>query len=528
MLLDKCEQKAFLEQVPRIKKEDVQYLAFEGGGGKGILYLGAAQALEELNILPATKTRLQNGQCPIKGMSGASAGAITTFLLSIGMTSQEVEKEFTQKTDDGLTAFEGFMDDLIPGVYKMVKSVSGTTRVGYAVDKLSLADLKMFDKQKNGYFKANVTRFYENLEEAKSEALKQYIVALPIFKSVLGALVSPLTKFLVNTALGFLIVKKYNKGAKILSKDTINDLLSKRFMGTKKDKIGYSVMFDRGLFPAIAVRDYFQKKLKEKIPLAGKPPALFTFKDLYEYNKLKLVFIGTNVTKSTYKIFSVDHTPDFPVVEAVCISMSFPFAFKPTLVDALVHAGKSAAYNEGYQGFYTDGGQLMNIPIHVFNYENQPENAQYEEVIAISKNVIGFGNTTGKDPDVNIFSLLADSDYQAYLKTLKIWDAKTFKEVYDEIRKLMKQDLSCQEPAFAKKDFEDTQFIMASLTHAGALLGTYGQPSEEGQFRVLAEKRRYIELYSYNVGTFNFNPEENLRKFVVKKSKEKVSDYFRL
>ena len=32
----------------RLKKEDVRYLALEGGGGKGVAYLGAIEALERL------------------------------------------------------------------------------------------------------------------------------------------------------------------------------------------------------------------------------------------------------------------------------------------------------------------------------------------------------------------------------------------------------------------------------------------------------------------------------------------------
>jgi len=34
--------------VMKVAKENVNYLVFEGGGGKGITYIGAVHALEEL------------------------------------------------------------------------------------------------------------------------------------------------------------------------------------------------------------------------------------------------------------------------------------------------------------------------------------------------------------------------------------------------------------------------------------------------------------------------------------------------
>ena len=35
----------------KVTKKEVTFLAFEGGGGKGLTYLGALQALEELEIV---------------------------------------------------------------------------------------------------------------------------------------------------------------------------------------------------------------------------------------------------------------------------------------------------------------------------------------------------------------------------------------------------------------------------------------------------------------------------------------------
>jgi len=67
----------------------IEYLALEGGGGKGITYLGAIRALEELGVLPIRLDRRGSNQ--IKGISGSSAGAITALLLAMGIRSEEFQ-----------------------------------------------------------------------------------------------------------------------------------------------------------------------------------------------------------------------------------------------------------------------------------------------------------------------------------------------------------------------------------------------------------------------------------------------------
>ncbi|XP_078581234.1 uncharacterized protein LOC144864770 [Branchiostoma floridae x Branchiostoma japonicum] len=57
-------------------------LVLEGGGAKGIAYVGAMKVLEEAGIMPG-----------IKRFAGTSAGAITAGLMAIGMKSDEIVKE---------------------------------------------------------------------------------------------------------------------------------------------------------------------------------------------------------------------------------------------------------------------------------------------------------------------------------------------------------------------------------------------------------------------------------------------------
>lgn len=71
-------------------------LVFEGGGVKGLAYLGALEVLDSKGITPQ-----------IQRVAGASAGAITACLVSLGYTSAEIREimlnlDFTKFEDGGL------------------------------------------------------------------------------------------------------------------------------------------------------------------------------------------------------------------------------------------------------------------------------------------------------------------------------------------------------------------------------------------------------------------------------------------
>lgn len=69
-------------------------LIFEGGGVKGVAYIGAMQILENRGVLQ-----------DIRRVGGCSAGAINALIFSLGYTLRE-QKEILQATD-----FNQFMDD---------------------------------------------------------------------------------------------------------------------------------------------------------------------------------------------------------------------------------------------------------------------------------------------------------------------------------------------------------------------------------------------------------------------------------
>ena len=81
----------------RLTPAQVRYLAFEGGGAKGIAFIGALAALEALGVRPALGL---SGS--VLGVSGASAGSMTAFLYAMRFTPEQLidiqmaDKAFTR------------------------------------------------------------------------------------------------------------------------------------------------------------------------------------------------------------------------------------------------------------------------------------------------------------------------------------------------------------------------------------------------------------------------------------------------
>jgi NTE family protein len=75
-------------------------LIFEGGGVKGVAYVGALEVLDERGILPQ-----------VQRVGGASAGAITATLLALGMTSQAL-RELMLKLDFNQFKDGNFLGDV--------------------------------------------------------------------------------------------------------------------------------------------------------------------------------------------------------------------------------------------------------------------------------------------------------------------------------------------------------------------------------------------------------------------------------
>ena len=122
-------------------------MVFEGGGVKGIAYVGIMQVLEEKGILPQ-----------IQRVGGTSAGAINAFLFAINYDVADTQ-EVMQKLD-----FNKFKDDSW-GVYKDSKRLMN--EFGIYKGNYFTSWLKELLERKG--FSANIT--FKSLHEKSGKEL---------------------------------------------------------------------------------------------------------------------------------------------------------------------------------------------------------------------------------------------------------------------------------------------------------------------------------------------------------------------
>lgn len=452
-----------------ITKAEIEYLSFEGGGGKGIVYLGAVKALEDvfnLHLNPnedpppkATpdsvwlkevrisavesliKISMPISKRPIKGISGSSAGSIVAFMLAMGMASDQIEEELNRS--GGAVPVGG-------GIFSFIRK--------------STRKVSPFEK------------FYDNANPTDSRSVEknQRSKSYPNFK---GVELNLITRLLNNVITA--ISKVLTTVSSVFVKQTT---LTQRLLYSPGFYFN-SLLFNRGLFPGFEVRKYLQNlmrdylytkmdKLEMIIPKKGnshKDPGEITFKDFFYMTGVDLIVTGTNVTKKTPLYFSVYHTPDFPVTEAIGISMNFPLLFKPIYVNYKVHKTMDEDYNEKYHGLFVDGGMLNNLPFHAFD--------DYK-----SEDILYQGNVVQAEIGTTTFN--SNADFRGNVLGLRL---------QSEIPKRVEED-----DIFPKHE----PFI--AFNYSVDLLETLLYPSEEGQIRNEAERSHTVLLDATGIALTDF------------------------
>jgi NTE family protein len=359
-----------MDNLPTISPSSVNYLTFEGGGGKGVVYLGVVRALEEIYDIsdnpdnpPETSpdsARLRSlliegdrkliyptmplDKRQIKGISGTSAGAITAFSLAIGMSSKDLEYEANRL---------------------------GKMRLGYfqSTDWVNVYEEFFEDPS------------YKYCAVDPSSETHEFVTHTFWEKAMLVASGPP--PIGVGSSVGT-----------ALQVYTPSNIMSKRIVKTETNPFApirlsqyvHKLLFNRGLFSGVKAKEYFSELLEtyllkkrklypdKYLPLSvrkviAKEAKQITFYDLFNLTGVDLVIVGTNVSAHSGRYFSVGHTPDFPVVDAVVLSMSMPFVFKPVLVNTHVDSDHvEDDYTKSYNGLYVDGGMAQNFPLHAFDH----------------------------------------------------------------------------------------------------------------------------------------------------------------
>jgi predicted acylesterase/phospholipase RssA len=331
--------------------EDVTYIAFEGGGGKGFAFLGALKALEELEIIRHVELRpeepgFERAKLPwqmppevparrvidiassIKGVSGASAGAITALLVSCGYSSSDILAIMQEYEFDQL--FERPNPRYVPRI--QIEHDPRTYRGAVEVRDPPVES--------------------ETFRRVRRDLLRTLFPPLAATEGLADAA----WRTAVNSFPGF--------AARVLLRAKL-PAAYRMLLDYFKEYIDY-LPSDMGFFPGHKARELFAELIAFKMPRRdGRLQYNATFEDHEKYFQLKLAVTGTNLETGKSGIFSPNTTPHFPVADAVRISMSLPLAYKPVVIRPEHY--RKGLFKDWVNGVWMDGGYLNNMPLRAFD-----------------------------------------------------------------------------------------------------------------------------------------------------------------
>jgi len=462
----------------KIDLKNIKYLSFEGGGGKGIAYLGAVRALEEkyngirmplinikennfysgtndeikdrIEIRRDIQTGIGRREKVILGISGSSAGAITAFMVAMGMNSLEVESIFNKPAQ--AIIYDSISTDKITGAPIPLKFEN--------LFKARAVPISYFEKLiDDNYNKPPMTRVWEKVND-KDNAYR----------------------------LGTLNYKNYSdkvQWAYLQAQGLVKSIAGNGFLAEKLSDVHmgqhiYCLLHERGMLSGVKTREIFgeimNNYLLKKLNYTSRKPEQVTFDVFFRLTGVDLVITGSNISSGAPKLFSVYHTPDFPVIEAVSISMNLPAIFKPVMIDAIVDKNKDANYNDLYKGLYIDGGVVNNLPFRVFNTLEAVEINKFSALYDEGDILVSSYN----------YDKTSDEPYANELWTL----------AFDLVDKSYKP--INRETLFNK----EREVLIGGL--GGGIFETVLYSSSQGQFRNDAERNNRIEIEITGIPTADF------------------------
>ncbi|WP_242835250.1 patatin-like phospholipase family protein [Ruminiclostridium papyrosolvens] len=340
-------------------KEDIEYLALEGGGGCGNAFIGAIKALEDMKVIQHENFCLKN----IKGVAGASAGSITSLFLACGYNSREITDIL--KLENFNKFFDGPDINKQPFLINNNKMSSKRFLERQKKRLEGLSDIHLKILQELG-IKFTTVRFFE----------------LGEFQGIIGKFLNPLIDSVIT----------------YFGKNNLPDEVLLRIKKGKRDLI-YCLHTDFGVFTGNEIRNFFDKWITmarvrienpdmfknasisdlSRIYTESKSSIEFNIRymntsigDLGKLTKIKLAFTGTNMLDMKSYIFSSfdDMTNKMAAADIVRISMSIPFAYKPIIIETEdlqeIFGSSDWKNHRALVGIWVDGGLTNNIPINAF------------------------------------------------------------------------------------------------------------------------------------------------------------------
>jgi NTE family protein len=243
------------------------YVAFSGGGAKGLVHVGALRALEDKAV-------------EIKGYAGASAGAIVAALAAAGLRSTEMIDLASPST-------------LIDAVHKIDPSIRGLTDLfgkgGWPAIRTLRSAAQLIDHTPPmmRWVVAVVGGVAAVLVTLRGEVW----FGAAGFWTVLGCWIA------VITIIAYL-------GAGLARLNTLRAVLSKF--------LKYRVFGDANAAQEVTFADFDGSA-----------------KDLVGRTRPRLKIVASDISRKRLELFSSDTTPDTHVADAVCASVCIPFVFVP-------------------------------------------------------------------------------------------------------------------------------------------------------------------------------------------------------
>ena len=104
--------------------------------------------------------------------------------------------------------------------------------------------------------------------------------------------------------------------------------------------------YEKGLLGSEVIYSFIGPLLKAK-----ELDITITFGQLYDYTGIELHMYTTNINSSVIELIDLSHIThkDLTICDGLCMSMSYPFIFKPVIIDT---------------SCYVDGGILNNFPLN--------------------------------------------------------------------------------------------------------------------------------------------------------------------
>lgn len=269
------------------KKPPIENLVFEGGGVKGLVYVGALESMTANNLMK-----------DVKRVSGSSAGAIVSHLIAIGYQAHEIRELLLSVIN-----FKDFMDEPY--------SLGGIDKI-FEVSGLEIGFTSMLALFKNkGLFKGDA---FKNM--------MTHLTRVKLEQNVKNMLCGQLSQSEINAVL--------STPADLTPAQ--RDERIDAFLTTKLEKLKLKYQIDD--FGLITFAQL--KMLSEDFP---------------ELDIKQLYLTGTNLSEASLSVFSAESHPNMRVVDAVRISMSFPGGFAPVEYEGKLYADGGIANNYPIQIF---------------------------------------------------------------------------------------------------------------------------------------------------------------------------------